>query len=119
MDVTVNCIDQGTHVVVIVTGHWTKETSKYTLDTARSEAIKSGVTCILLDLCKLSLPDSEMTRFYAGEYIAKHLPFPYRVAAFGRPELINHFAETVTVNRGGHMKVFVDEESALQWLTEG
>ena len=41
---------------------------------------------------------------------------PFRVAALGKPENVDHFAETVAVNRGAHFKVFTEEAAALEWL---
>ena len=67
---------------------------------------------MLLDLQDLSLPDSELTRYDGGAYFARVL-YDYRVAACGgRPEMVNHFAETVAQNRGGQLMAFVDRLAA-------
>ena len=74
---------------------------------------------ILFDLTKWSKPDSEMTRFYTGKYLAETLAYHFKTAAFTQPEAINKFGENTAVNRGARFRIFTDETSAIKWLMEG
>ena len=62
--------------------------------------------------------NSEMERFYIGEEVAKQIGYKYKLAAVLKKNDINHFGETVANNRGGQMKVFSKNDTALKWLLE-
>jgi hypothetical protein len=104
------------YLVARVSGHWMEWNAKDAIEEVSEEASRRGLTKILLDLRDLSGPDTEMTRFYSGEHIAKMWRPPLKVAAVAKAELINRFAENVAKNRGALFSVFSDEESALHWL---
>ncbi len=107
------------YLLVKVIAPWTEETAKHVIHESRTEATKQGYKRILFDLTKWSKPDSEMTRFYSGQYLAETLASNFKTAAFALPEAINKFAENTAVNRGAWFRIFPDEASAIKWLTEG
>lgn len=104
------------YLLVVMEGPWTEAGIKASIDKMKAESITHGLKKILLDLKGLPLPETEMVRFYSGEYLAKVMPRPYKIAAFSHPEKINRFGETVAVNRGAWLQVFHDHDSALEWL---
>jgi hypothetical protein len=104
------------YLVAKISGSWMEQNAKDAIEEVSGEARRRGLTKVLLDLSDLSGPDTEMTRFYSGEHIAKMWRPPLRVAAVGPAELINRFAENVAKNRGALFSLFTDEESALRWL---
>ena len=61
-------------------------------------------------------PLSQMERFLIGEMAAKVGGSKYKLALISKPELINKFLETVTINRGGRIIVVGSEQEALSWL---
>jgi hypothetical protein len=107
------------HHLVKVCGQWTEKDIKQAVDEIRTEADRRGFKHLLLDLRELHRPDSEMTRFWSGEYLTQVLPYPFKVAAFANPEDINKFGETAAVNRAAWYQIFSDEQTALRWLMDG
>ncbi len=104
-----------TYLFVKISGMWTKEDAFELIEKIKTKAIEIDLKRILLDLVNFSVPISEMTRFYTGEKIASSL-ISYKIAGYSQHEKINKFAEVVTVNRGGNLKMFDSETEALNWL---
>ncbi|MGD0584611.1 MAG: hypothetical protein ABSA86_02395 [Oryzomonas sp.] len=104
------------YLLVKMCGEWTTPAMRQALNEIKTEADHQGFKHLLFDMCELSRPDSEMTRFWSGEYVAQVLPPPFKVAVFANPELVNKFGEDTAVNRGAIFKVFSDEQEALRWL---
>jgi len=104
------------YLVVKVTGKWTTEDILMSIEDIKTEADKQEVKLILLDLQGLSLPESEMTRFYSGVKIASTFGPSYQVAGYSQSEKINRYAETVAVNRAANFKMFSCEADAKNWL---
>lgn len=86
------------------------------IDETKVEALAHNRRRILCDLNLWTKPDNEMTRYWSGKYLALHLGFPYKVAAFTVPQVITKFAENVAVNRVANFRVFPEEQEAIQWL---
>jgi hypothetical protein len=106
------------YLFVKVSGQWTVTDMKQAIDEIRTEADRQGSKRLLLDMCELPRPGSEMTRFWSGGYLAKVLPPPFKVAAFANPEDINKFGENAAVNRAALFQIFSEERAALRWLME-
>lgn len=104
------------YLVVKITGIWSTTDALKSIEEIKIEADKQEILSILLDLQGLSLPISEMTRFYSGEKIASTFGYSYKIAGFSQSEKINRFAETVAVNRFANFKMFTCEADALNWL---
>ncbi len=112
-------LNEAGYLLIKVSAPWTVEAARQVIDEAKMEATKREYRRILFDLTQWSRPDSEMTRFYSGEYLAKVLAFHFKVAAFALPAAINKFGENTAVNRGARFRIFPDEASAVRWLLEG
>lgn len=102
-----------------MSGNWTAPNAETAFKTIQEEADKRGVRLLLFDGRKLPQSPGDMTRFYSGEFLAKCLPIPYRVAIWRHPEQVDRLMETVALNRGARVQVFSDEEEAVRWLVEG
>ena len=111
--------DKNGYLLVKVLVSWTEANVKRVIDEAHAEATKRGHVRLLFDLRKWLAPDTEMTRFLSGSYLARVLPPPLRVAAYAFPEAINKFGEDAARNRGAIFRIFPDEQSALHWLIKG
>ena len=108
------------YLLAEVRGQWDEKDAEQTIDAIRDEAIQRSQTRILLDVCGLVPPRSRMMLFFAGEYIAKVLGHPFKLAALATRELYEDgFAETVAVNRGASILTFFEKEEALEWLLKG
>ena len=107
------------YLIVTVCGQWELGKAKQEMEALRDEANKRGHTRILVDVREMSPQKSDLTRYYTGEYIAKILPYPFRVAAIDSPEFINRFVENVAVNRGAFFAAFSQEKDAIEWLMKG
>lgn len=80
-------------------------------------AIEKGYKRILLDLTQWQEPDSEMTRFWSGTYLAELFGYSgIKIAAFALAEFITGFGETAAINRGAFFRIFPEESLAIQWL---
>jgi hypothetical protein len=107
------------YLIVKVCGQWELGEAKQEMEALRDEANKRGHTRILVDVRDMSPQKSDLSRYYTGEYIAKILPYPFRVAAIDTPEFINRFVENVAVNRGAFFAAFAQEKAAIEWLMKG
>jgi len=119
MSMELSCGQEPGYLMAKISGQWTAESAKQVLEAMRSEAVARSLIHILIDAREVEKPKSEMTRFDTGEYVAKVLGFPFKLAVVGKPEVYNRFGETVAVNRGACIKVFFQQEEALQWLLAG
>jgi hypothetical protein len=105
------------YLIAEVRGQWDKEDAEKIIDAIRDEAIKRSQTRILIDTRGLMLPRSGMTYFFTGEYIAKVLGHPFKLASLATRELHgNGFAENVALNRGANVLTFFEKDEALEWL---
>jgi hypothetical protein len=119
MAMEISCRQGPGYLIVEVSGQWTVDDLDQQDDVIRDEAEKHGLTRLFINARNLSQPDTEMTRFSAGAYVAKFWPQPFRTAVLYKPELITRFGETVAVNRGAALTVFSDRKAALRWLLQG
>jgi hypothetical protein len=104
------------YLLVKVLNQWTQANAKRMIDDAKKEAVSGGYQRLLMDLSNWSRPDTEFTRFSSGEYLAKMLPPPFKVAAFAHPKSITKFGENTAFNRGAWFQIFPDDQTAIQWL---
>ncbi|NOZ60195.1 MAG: STAS/SEC14 domain-containing protein [Calditrichaeota bacterium] len=116
MKIEIHYFEKPDYLSVKVSGQWTTENAKKLFELMRDEADKHGLTLLFLDARGLSQPDTEMTRFFSGEYFAKVLPFPFKTAIVTNPEIYNKFGETVALNRCAQIAVFFKKEEARKWL---
>lgn len=116
MNSVANFVIRDEFLLVQVLVPWTTKAAMQIIDETKVEAISHNRRRILCDLTLWDRPDNEMTRYWSGKYLALHLGFPYKVAAFTVPQVITKFAENVAVNRAANFRVFPEEEAALQWL---
>lgn len=103
---------------VVVRGPWTTQNARHVIDETRRELDATQASRILFDLRDWLRPDSDMTRFLSGEYLAERMPVGVKMAAFTTPEAINKFGENAAVNRRAWFRIFPDENSALEWLSK-
>lgn len=95
-------------------------------DAVMEDCSKHQSLKVLVDLRGVSGSLTIMDRFgmaslFASKYLAARVSgrIPAcRFAVFGQPPLVDpkRFGETVAVNRGVPVKVFVEEAAALEWL---
>ena len=101
---------------VKLTGPWTADTALKSMQLIKVEADKHEVRNILLDFTGMMRPDSEMVRYYTGEYIADIFKTYYRLGGYTQAFKINGVTETVAVNRNANFRIFTDEKLARDWL---
>ena len=82
-------------------------------------AVQRGFHKIAVDLLEVSGELSGLDLYELGktvaEYYLQRLRFPI-VAVIGRPPLVNGFGAKVASNRGLTTEVFLDLQSAIDWL---
>ena len=107
------------YLLVTAKGPWTTRSARQLIDEAKMEATQRGYRRVLFDLTRWTEPDSPMTRFYSGEYLAKVFAYHLRAAAFALPTAIDKFGENTAVNRGALFRIFPDKAQAIEWLMQG
>ena len=118
MKTAANFLVREDFLLVQVLVPWTTPAARRIIDATKREATARNHRRILFDLTLLEKPDREMTRYWSGEYLARQLGFPFKIAAYTAPQLITKFGEDVAVNRFANFRVFPDEAAAIQWLLE-
>lgn len=108
--------EEDTHLVAILRGKWDVPEMTRCIVQIRAKAMQSPQTRILADCRDVSAPATEFHRYLAGVDVARILPRPFKLSVLYLEELVNRFGETVAVNRGADIRVFHEEEQALQWL---
>jgi hypothetical protein len=109
-DGAVLCIEMG--------GRWLAPDMHGAIGSVHTRADQDGISLLLVDSRKLSPPDSDVTRYFAGVRWAELFPARFRTAFVVMPELYNGFAELVARNRGASVSVFFDEGPARTWLLD-
>jgi hypothetical protein len=71
---------------------------------------------VLCDVTAVPPPMGTSEKYQAGAELARLADRRMIVAIVARPELVDHFFETVARNRGASVRVFTHETNALQWL---
>jgi hypothetical protein len=104
------------YLLVTITGYWTTRAAEDAIDTIYSQARKTNLTWILIDITQIPQPDHEMTRFFTGDYWANVFGDPFRAAFVMDPDVYNGFGENVALNRGAIVKIFHEQQPALRWL---
>jgi hypothetical protein len=88
------------------------------INSARAEAGKRELVALLVDARAVSLPPSEIDRFFAGVRWSELFGKPYRAAFLVTPMLYNGFAEVSARNRGATVRGFFEEDQARAWLID-
>ena len=109
--------DTGDYLHVRVRSEWIRKEIIAGIRNFAEKAQSAAQTRILLDICELSSPGSELDRFMVGEAIAKFFPSPMKTVAVPSYDFIDKFAENVAVNRGANFMVYSDFDEAVSWLT--
>ena len=97
-------------------GAWVAADMHVAIASVHAKADREAVSLLLVDSRKLSPPDSDVTRYFAGVRWAELFPARFRTAFVVTPELYNGFAELVARNRGATVSAFFDEGAARSWL---
>jgi len=105
-------------LMVEISGKWTAHDMHDAIGAARAEADQRELASLLVDARGVSLPGSEMTRFFAGVRWAELFHARFRAAFVTEPLLFNGFALLVARNRGANVAAFFDEAPARKWLQE-
>src|ERR1700685_3644124 len=99
MNIEISYRKEPGYLRVEIGGPWTTDDAKKAIEAIRVEADKQNLTLLLLDILKLSRPNTEITRFFTGYHFAMVLPPPFKAAAVMKTEIYNKFAENVALNR--------------------
>lgn len=80
--------------------------------------MSAGLTKILVDETELEYSLSTTQSYESGSYVAETVPCTVKIAVVCRQEGWEEakFWETVAVNRGAGVKIFLDLEDAEKWI---
>src|SRR5277367_1393506 len=81
-----------------------------------AETKSRDIWLVLVDMMAVEAPVGTFEKYQVGIELVRVADRRMRLAAVGRPALVDHFFETVARNRGGAVAVFTDESAALHWL---
>lgn len=86
--------------------------------TALQLAMEQNLSRIFIDISRIEGKPAIIDLFLSTKYHAENAPVRLKAAMLGRPdqEPDMGFIETVGVNRGMYIKVFIDRTAALAWL---
>lgn len=101
-----------------VTGVFDIATAKAELAKGVAEALRLGITKVLIDARGLDGEISILDRFALGEEVAALTRGRIAIAIVDMPDRVwpDRFVETVAANRGALVKVTTDYAEALAWL---
>lgn len=105
----------GEYLKAKIAGKWVYEELAPGFEYIKAEADRCDVKKLLLDAVELSYPTNDMIRFYTGAEIANIFKHQYKISAFTALK-VNHYTETVALNRGIRFRIFPNEEEAVDWL---
>lgn len=98
-----------------IAGNWILEELKPGFEYIKAEAERCNAKNILLDAVELSYPINDMIRFYTGAELANVFKHQFKISAFTSLK-VNHYTETVALNRGIRFRIFSNEEESTEWL---
>lgn len=116
-DYVVTSTDEGELLRIAAAGAFSLERTKRLFDLVAIEVRQNGSQRVLLDLRGVVGQLTRFERFEIGAYAVGR--FHVKTAVIGRAEMVDHYGETVAVNRGVNALVFIDEAAALAWLLLG
>ena len=101
---------------VMVRGPGTRSDMLATLERVIAATKLEDIWRVLLDARQARQLMGAFDKFEIGVRLASTADRRMILAVVARPEAVDHFFETVARNRGGAVRVFTDETTALQWL---
>ena len=107
---------QGEYIFVKYDEKYSKASLVEMMREVQKISTELGCYKLLGDISQMVGTVSTMDRFEFGVQGAIIFRRGYKIAIIHRPEEINRFAETVSVNRGLNARIFSDKENALEWL---
>jgi hypothetical protein len=113
-DYEVTVVEDAGVLRIAALGAFALEPTKRLFDRVAADAQRYEAKRVLLDFRGVAGPITTMERFELGVYAAARITA--KIALVGLPETIDHFGETVAINRGAKGRVFTDESEALSWL---
>jgi hypothetical protein len=105
---------------VVVTGVFSLDLARAVVGSAIRACEEHRLVRALADIRSMQGDMATLDRYEAGTYGAKMIPRTIAVAMLARPDQISpdSFFENVLVNRGVNLRVFSDQEEALEWLKQ-
>ena len=116
-EIFVDCPD---YLQVQCIGTWDMDSSRQCWRNIETTLRRSGKRCVLLDDRDLVIETTINTDFEHACYVAdllRRLCDRFALLDIEANNAINHFFETVCLNRGFNLKVFLKEQEAVDWLT--
>jgi len=115
-ELVITVTNDGAFLRINVRGPATRANLFEVLGRIIAETKSEDIWRVLLDATGVSTAPSTIGRFELGVELARAADRRMSLAVVGRPEMVDHFFETVARNRGGSVRVFTDEADALHWL---
>lgn len=92
------------------------ESAKECVDLIKKHSILHKRPKVLVNATQMSAPESILSRYQTGEYIAKCWHSPMKVAFYVSLSNLNGLAMDTAINRGANVNAFPSKELALDWL---
>jgi hypothetical protein len=105
------------YLYMILAGEYSKEDLKFYIKMIRDTCAMEKINKVLVNALAINGTDiSTMDRFTLGVELAKQLGPKIKIAVIWHESNIDKFAETVAINRGGHIFVVGDMAKGEDWL---
>lgn len=92
------------------------ESARECVDLIRKHSLLYKQPKVLVNATEISTPESILSRYQTGEYIAKCWHSPMKVAFYVSLNNLNGLAMDTAINRGANVNAFPTKELALDWL---
>ena len=97
-------------------GKWDRDNAIEFIDYVLGKVQTLKCDKVLADCKDVLAPSEQMTRFYAGEYMAEKWSHHFKTALILELEVYNGLLENVALNRGAWIKAFFEIENGIDWL---
>lgn len=106
----------GNFLRIAARGPGTRANLLRTLQRVIVETKAQEIWRVLFDATGMEARVGSFDKYEIGVELARAADRRMKLAVTARPEAVDHFFETVARNRGGAVRVFTDESTALHWL---
>ncbi len=114
----ITVIDDDAFLRVTLAGRASRTNLLAALQRIVAETQSRDVWLVLVDATQVPPPFGTFEKYDLALEFARRVNPRTKTAVIARPEMVDHFFETVARNRGVGVMVFTNETPALEWLLD-
>lgn len=110
-------INKGDYLHFKLIGVFDVSATKRVIRLIKDSYNETHIDLALIDFSSLDVLDvSDTDRYYLGKEVALQLSSVVKLASLAPSSVVNHFSETVAINRGANLRIFTELNEAIEWL---